>query len=320
MQEFDIIARYFAPLAVGEKAALGLKDDAAIMALPAACDLVVTKDAIVEGVHFMASDAPSLIARKLLRVNLSDLAAMGAKPYGYLLAIMLPDTKGEAWIADFAEGLRIDQEAYGITLLGGDTTRTPGVLSLSVTMLGHVPQGKALKRAGAQEGDAVYVTGSIGDAALGLEIVRGRNVDGIEAGARQRLLERYLLPCPRVAFGEAVRDIATACIDISDGLMQDMGHIADRSQVGATLHWHDIPLSDGVPRSASLYEKVLAGGDDYELLFTAPATAHETLLAIAARLGVRLARIGRMTHEKEVRALDKAGKEIILMRKGYQHF
>ncbi len=322
MNEFDVIARYFSPLAAGDNAALGLKDDAALLHPLPGHELVITKDAIVAGVHFTGNEHPGLIARKCLRMNLSDLAAMGAAPYGYFLALMLPQTIDSAWLQSFAQGLRADQECYGITLLGGDTTRTCGPLSMSITALGYVPQGQALKRSGAMVKDDVYITGTLGDAALGLRVAK--NELPTSSAMHQYLLDRYQLPEPRVKLGQALRNVATSCIDISDGLVQDLEHICECSKVGATIYMPFIALSDAaqslLPSIKHSHEVTLTGGDDYELLFTAPQDAAMALQALSAQLGVPVTRIGTIDNGQTVSVMDTANKPISLSRKGYSHF
>jgi len=317
MNEFDFIATLLAPLAT-EKGALGLKDDAAVIDVPQGFELVVTKDALTAGVHFIGDETASLIARKALRVNLSDLAAMGAEPKWYFLALMLPESVNEAWLADFAAGLKADQKEYSIALMGGDTTRSKGVLALS-----------ALTRRGAKAGDDVYVSGTVGDAALGLVVARGEE-RGVKYNPstldpRPYLLNRYQLPQPRLALGDALRGVATSCIDVSDGLMQDLGHICAASHTGAEIHWPDVPLSDAarqvLAKNENAPEIVLAGGDDYELLFTAPQSMRQKLEeGIAKATNTSITRIGLVTQTEKVKALDDRGNEIALMRTGYKHF
>jgi thiamine-monophosphate kinase len=335
MDEFNLIARYFAPLAKNFPGARGLKDDAAILAVPEGFELVVTKDAISAGIHFIGDEPPALIARKLLRVNLSDLAAMGATPYCYFLALMLPPSlsfprKRESishnkmdprvkpeddmglWLADFAAGLAEDQKTFGIHLAGGDTTATASGLSFSLTALGLAPKGIALPRGGARPGDDVYVSGTIGDGALGLLSLQG----GITKN--EWLEQRYLLPQPRTELGEALRGIATSCIDISDGLLQDMGHICAASNVDATLHRPLLPLSKPaaalVGSDPTLWENILGGGDDYELLFTAPPEKASRLAALP------VTKIGAMALGSGVRILDENGSAITPQKKGFTHF
>jgi thiamine-monophosphate kinase len=329
MDEFGFIASLLAPLAAREKGALGLEDDAAILSVPPGQALVITKDALAEGVHFIGDEPPALIARKLLGVNLSDLAAMGAKPWGYFLALMLPADITEMWLRDFAQGLEVAQRDYGMALMGGDTTRTLGPLALSATALGLVPHGTALLRSGAGAGDEVYVSGTLGDSALGLRVAGCRlqvkdSARNLQPAACNFLLERYRLPQPRLALGEGLRGIASACMDISDGLMQDLGHICAASGVGAEMRYPDIPLSKEarllLARMDNPHEIVLAGGDDYELLFTVPSARAKQLRALADASGTPVTRIGRITDGRDVKALDGEGREIVLARRGYRHF
>ncbi len=320
MHEFDIITRYFAPLALRQNGALGLTDDAALVRPPAGQDVVITTDAIIAGVHFIGNESPGLIARKLLRVNLSDLAAMGAEPHGYFLALMLPsDTANEEWLSNFARGLQIDQNTYSITLMGGDTTRTPGVLSLTATALGYVPTGQALTRSGAKPGDDIYVTGTIGDAALGLRIAQGATCT-----TGEELLHKYRLPEPRVKMGQALRSLATSCMDISDGLIQDMGHICTCSHTGATLDMDGIPFSDAARIALQEWHEdenaLLNGGDDYELLFTAPPAQSAQIQNISRTLSTRVTRIGHMTEGSNVRVLKSGHPLLSPPDEGYRHF
>ena len=270
--EFEQIARLYRPLTRGAPGAFGLLDDAAVVASRPGLDLVITKDALVEGVHFQPGTPPGLIARKLLRVNLSDLAAKGAEPYGYLLAVAWPAAYGWLQRQAFAEGLRLDGDAYGLTLLGGDTTSTPGALTLSLTMLGWVPEGRMVRRAGARAGDLLMVSGTIGDGTLGLAAARGEiaDPDGFLAG-------RYHLPQPRVELREALRAHAHAACDVSDGLVADAGHIAEASGVGLRLELDQAPLSPAAqawlaaqPDRRAALVRLATGGDDYEIVCAAP--------------------------------------------------
>ena len=270
--EFELIARYFAPLAAGNAGALGLKDDAGLVTPSPGCTQVVTTDTLVEGVHFLTADPARTVARKLLRVNLSDLAAMGARPLCYLLALSLSETAEAGWVEDFAAGLGADQQGFGVVLVGGDTTATPGPTNLTLTALGEVPSGEELRRSTARIGDSVYVSGTIGDAALGLRSLQG-GLAGLAEAAAAALAERYRLPIPRVSLGSALRRLASAAIDVSDGLIADIGHVCEASGVAARLERARLPLSDAaamaVAADPASFDLVLAGGDDYELAFTA---------------------------------------------------
>ena len=316
--EFEFIAQRLRPLAAGTPGALDLEDDAALIDPPAGSALVVTKDAMVAGVHFLAADPPGDIARKLLRVNLSDLAAMGATPLGYLLALIRAEETSEDWLAAFCQGLAADQATFGIGLLGGDTVSTPGPLALSLTALGHVPRGEALLRRGARPQDDVWVSGSLGDGALGLKVLQG-DLEVAEQ-ARAALIERYRLPTPRLALGQALRGIASAVIDVSDGLLADLGHILDTSGVGAELRADALPLSPASCAIPGARKAALAGGDDYELLFTAAPKRRDAIATLATRLRLPLTRIGTIHAGPGLRVLDAAGRELPVDHTGWQHF
>jgi len=313
--EFDLIAELFAPLA-SDPAALGLTDDGAVLSA-GGDDLVVVKDALVEGVHFLADDPPATVAQKALRVNLSDLAAMGARATHYLLALVRPARLDDAWLDAMVEGLKADQAAYGVSLLGGDTVATPGPLVLSVTALGRVPPGAALTRAGAAPGDDVWVSGTLGDAALGLGVLRGGWAPPEDAAAA--LVNRYRLPQPRLALGEALRGVATACQDVSDGLVQDLGHIAARSGVAVTLDADAVPLSDAARDAPQALVAALTGGDDYELVFTAPPERRLQVQGLARTLALPLSRIGRTATGGGVVVLGESGAPLALDRRGWSH-
>jgi thiamine-monophosphate kinase len=316
--EFEFIAARLKPLAAGTPGALDLEDDAALLDPPAGMTLVLTKDAMVAGVHFLADDPPGEIAKKLLRVNLSDLAAMGATPVGYLLALARAKETPESWLADFCQGLAEDQAEFAIGLLGGDTVSTPGPLTLSLTAVGLVPEGQALRRRGALPGDDLWVSGTLGDGALGLLVLQGK-LDPAD-GSRDFLVRRYRLPQPRLALGQGLRGLAHAALDVSDGLLADLGHILDVSGVGAELWADQLPLSPAARDLPGAREAALSGGDDYELLFTAPLGRREDVAALARRLGLPLTRIGRMEAGSRVRVLDETGQEIAPARRGWQHF
>lgn len=311
--EFALIARYFAPLA-GE-GALGLQDDAAILRPPQGRELVLTADAMVAGVHFLPDDPPDLIGRKLLRVNLSDLAAKGATPLGYLVTLSAPRDTSEAWFAGFAAGLAQDQAAFGVMLLGGDTTSTPGPVSLSLTIIGHVAPGEAVKRAGARAGDSIWVTGTIGDGALGLAVARGRLAD-----PSGHLLDRYRLPRPRV--GLPIGGVASAGMDISDGLVQDLGHLCRAGGVAAEIEAARVPLSEAARAAGPDWlATCLTGGDDYELLLALPPGVETRLVERAREAGVQVTRIGVFrTGEPGVTVLSASGEPLPLATDGWSHF
>ena len=323
MREFDIINSLFAPLAQGFDGSLGLRDDAAILRVAQGEELVVTTDAISEGIHFIGSEAPEWIAKKLLRSNLSDLAAMGAKPLCYFLSIMLPENTGSEWIERFARGLAEDQSLFGITLAGGDTIATKGLFSASVTAMGTVKLGTALRRAGAKIGNSVYVSGTLGDSALGLALLQQRL--GVEVSPIDSLWlkERYFLPHPRLGLGQRLVGVAHAAMDISDGLVQDLGHLCAASNVGAVLHRKWLPLSDAaqhvIDSQDDWWQAVLSGGDDYELLFTAPATAKERIAEIAAELHLPLTMVGEIVAGDGVSVQDEHGLDVTPEIKGYSH-
>ena len=313
--EFAFIARRLRPLATAP-GALGLVDDAALLDPRPGMQLVLTKDAMVAGVHFLEGDPPDQIARKLLRVNLSDLAAMGAAPLGYLLALARPRQIEDAWLASFCEGLAADNAEFDISVLGGDTVSTPGPLTLSLTAIGEVPKGKALLRSGASPGDDIWVSGSLGDAALGLAVLQGELE--VAEPLRSHLIDRYRLPRPRLTLGEALRGLAHAAIDISDGLLADLGHIVEISAVGAEIRIDLLPLSS--PEPAGAQDAALSGGDDYELLFTAAPSRRDAIEGLAARLDLPITRIGQMRTAPGIRVLDAAGAEVHPDRTGWQHF
>lgn len=321
--EFEGIARYFAPLAAGCSGALGLLDDAALLEIEPGLRLVVTADALVAGVHYPADDPPGLIARKLLRVNLSDLAAMGAVPRAYLLVLATGEDFGEDRLAAFTAGLAADQDIFGITLVGGDTVATTGPAVFSITALGTVAEGRALRRAGARPGDVVYVSGTIGDGALGLAVQTGGLAD-LSRAHRERLVDRYRLPCPRLTLGQRLAGLATAAIDVSDGLVADLGHICDASNVAAEIAVERVPLSAAATAALAIapgeWDRVLGGGDDYELLFTVPPEESNSLARLGDALDLPLTAIGHIVAGEGVRVLAADGSVITPRRPGYAHF
>jgi thiamine-monophosphate kinase len=319
--EFERIARFFAPLAA--PGALGLRDDVALIDGPPGQQYVLKTDAIVEGVHFLSADPAREVAQKLLRVNLSDLAGKGATPVGYLLVTALPPACDVAWLEAFAAGLAADQAAFGIGLLGGDSVATSGPVTLSVAAIGKVAAGRAVLRRGARPGDLVHVSGTLGDAALGLEVLSGGQ-RALDPEHREFLIRRYRLPEPRLALGQRLAGIAHAMMDISDGLVADLGHLCAASEVAAVIETAKLPLSSAA-RAAFAADPArriaaLAGGDDYELLFAAPAGATAALAALAHELGVALTAIGRIEAGHGVTVLDETGAAIALPVAGYQHF
>ncbi len=320
--EFALIEELFAPLAAGASGAYGLEDDVATYAPSPGQELVLTADAIVEGVHFLATDSADLVARKLLRVNLSDLAAKGARPVGYLLTAAFPRTMDYAVMRAFARGLAEDQRRFGIHLWGGDTVATPGPATYSLTAIGEVPQGCAIRRGGAGEGDDIYVTGTIGDGALGLLAAQDL-LPGLDSDLNAALASRYRLPEPRMALGLALRDLATAGLDISDGLAADLGHLCRVSGVGARIELEAVPLSPGIRAAIALdpahFERALTGGDDYELLFTAARVDRTRIEGAALNCGLAVTRIGVASGEGLV-FVDGSGAEVSFAHAGYTHF
>lgn len=331
--EFGLIARYFAPLAAGEAGAFGLSDDAAVLACAAGESVVVTCDTLVAGVHFLPDDPADGVGVKALAVNLSDLAAMGARPFGYLLSAGLPlewpRQRLHAWLDGFTCGLRRQQQRWGVCLVGGDTVGVPGPMCLTITALGHALPGSVLRRAAACPGDDVYVSGSIGDAALGLRVLRGE-LPWLAAGHRRWLIGRYREPQPRVGLGPRLIGLAHAAIDISDGLIADLGHVCVASGVAASIAAAEVPLSDAaraaIAREPGLLATVLSGGDDYELMFTAPPARAGALASQAREAGLPITRIGRIRPPdpgeagRTVRVDDAHGRPLSIANAGFRHF
>lgn len=321
--EFGLIARHFTHPVHGAWASQGVGDDCAFIDF-ADRRLAVTSDMLLAGRHFFPDVDPESLGHKALAVNLSDLAAAGASPRAFFLSIALP-AADEAWLAAFSRGLMALAEAHGCALLGGDTTRTPtlregpGPLTINITAMGELPPGAGFSRAGAAPGDELWVSGCLGDAAAGLKLALGEiTADMADAATLRERLER---PVPRVALGEALRGVASAAMDVSDGLLGDLGHILDRSGVGAELNWDSIPISPALRRQPLAVQRAcaLAGGDDYELLFTAPAARRAAVLAAGRKAGVPLATIGRITQAGLV-LRDAAGAPIEVAARGYDHF
>lgn len=333
--EFDLIAKYFRPLAAGCPGALSLLDDAATLPVAPGSDVVATTDAMVEGVHFLATDAASDIGWKLLAVNLSDLAAMGATPLVHLLTLALPRAweaeAAERWLCEFAVGLAEAQENHGVVLAGGDTVATPGPLLVSVAMIGHVASGRALRRAGARPGDGVYVSGWIGDAVLALAARQGAL--GVDDAIPLELTRRLTRPSPRLALGRRLVGLANACADVSDGLIADLGHVCEASGVTATVDLPKVPLSSRAThllRSLSTPRewlvRMITGGDDYELLFTVDAERAPNVAALANVLSLPLTQIGTIRAAGDsasvgrVTVLDAEGRPLAIDRAGFRHF
>ncbi len=323
--EERLIARYFRPLAT-HPGAFGLADDAAILTPPPGCDLVLTTDGVIAGVHFFPDDPPDTIGRKALRMNLSDLAAKGAKPLGFLMSAALPAGIDERWLAGFVAGLGADAERYQCPLLGGDTDRTPGPLSISIAAFGAVPQGKMVRRSTAKAGDRVVVTGTIGDAALG---VRLRRDDGLAdrlrlpESMRNHLRQRYLLPQPRNVLAEALVQHASAAMDVSDGLAGDLAKLCRASAIAAEIDVARVPLSDAaraaLAADPALIETVLTGGDDYEILLAISSERFAPFRAAAGHAGVPVSEIGRLFAGEGARFM-RGGKELTFVRPSFSHF
>ena len=321
--EDSLIARYFKPLAT-DPGAFNLGDDAAILTA-SGDDIVVTTDAIVEGVHFLADDPPDTVARKALRVNLSDLAAKGAMPAGFVLTLALR-AADDAWLTPFARGLGSDVGLFGCPLLGGDTVSTPGPAMISITAFGRVPTGRMVHRSGAKPGDRIVVTGTIGDAALGLDILKGGAAAALaDAAAKAMLIGRYRVPQPRNALATAVRDHAHAAMDVSDGLAGDLAKLCAASGVSAVIDAPSIPLSAAaaelLARGTVGIETIVSSGDDYEILCAIPEASFEAFAQAAGHAGVAVTSIGTVIAGASApRFLSGDGREIALPRLSYSHF
>lgn len=323
--EFAVIERYLAPLAGDAAGSFSLKNDAAVLSLEPGVRLVTTVDCMIAGRHFLPVDPAETVAKKLLRVSLSDLAAMGAEPLAYLLSASWPQDTEERWLAEFCQGLAADQKRFGVTLVGGDTTATPGPLTLSLTAFGSLTGPGVLDRSSLKPGDDLYLSGTLGDAHLGLRVLRGE-IDGLSAAARDDLVRRYRCPDPRVDLGRALleRGLATAAIDVSDGLAQDLGHLLSGSGLGAVVRMADLPVSDAAEealrKTGETRAGLLSGGGDYELLFGAAADRRDALTALARELSVPLTRLGRACREPGLSVQDEAGREVRLESAGWTHF
>jgi thiamine-monophosphate kinase len=323
--EDRLIARHFRPLAK-HPGAFGLVDDAAVIAPPPGCDVVLTTDGVISGVHVFPDDRPENIGRKALRMNLSDLAAKGATPLGFLLSLALPSAIDEAWLAAFAAGLGEDADRYGCPLLGGDTDRTPGPTSVLIAAFGAVPHGKMVRRSTAKPGDRIIVTGTIGDAALGVLLRRDQNLAKrwrLSEAMSAHLKQRYLLPEPRNALASAILQNASAAMDVSDGLAGDLAKLCRASGVAAEIDVARVPLSDAVRAAVAAdpttIETALTGGDDYEIVLTLAPDKLAAFRAAAHSAGVAVAEIGRVTAGEGARFVQD-GKTLTFARPSYSHF
>lgn len=324
----EAIIGFLAPLAEGFPGAFGLKDDCALIAPPPGTELVATTDAVVAGVHVFADEDAGAIAWKALAVNISDLVAKGADPLAYLMTLALPEAPERAWLAAFAAGLAEAQKRFGCRLGGGDTDRTPGPLSVSITAFGTVPQGRFVPRASGRTGDLVYVSGTIGDAALGLAL---RGDPGLavrwqlDADERSELLARYRMPVPPTALTRAVRDHARAAMDVSDGLVKDFDRMCRAAGVGGDLEAARVPLSLAarkvLDRGGATLAELVAGGEDYEVLAALAPERAGAFEQAAAEAGIRVTRIGILTDAASgVRVLDAQGRAMALAATGWDHF
>ena len=330
--EFQLIERYFAPLAEGAPSAYGLTDDAATLAIPTGRSSVITADMLVAGIHFLENDPPHGIGAKVMAVNLSDLAAMGADPLAYVLSIALPSAWREGamcdWLEGFTAGMAEMQARFGLTLIGGDTVSTPGPLCLAVTAFGTIETGRELRRAGARPGDTVFVSGTIGDSVIGLGELTGRPIGLLEPNQAEVAISRYRLPTPRVALGRALVGLATACADVSDGFIADLGHICEASGVAATVDAARMPLSEAgrsvLANDPESLPTLLTGGDDYELVFTAPREQTEAIGDAAARSGVPVSAVGEIGKREPdtplVSVIGPDRRALVVGRGGWRHF
>ena len=313
--EFDLVARYFTKPTPG--AVLGVGDDCALLSVKPGHELAVSTDTLLSGVHFFSATDPRNLGHKALAVNLSDLAAMGATPRWFTLALTLPEID-HPWLQAFSTGLLTLAAENAIELVGGDTTRGP--LSMTLTVMGEIPKGKALRRDAAKTGEDIWVSGTLGDAALGLRCIQGRIA--LTQTQRAYAVDRLERPQPRVELGLRLRDLASSAIDISDGLLADLGHICERSRLGARIEYKCVPISSALrgQDAAVITECALAGGDDYELCFTAPPAARGALAVISSDLGLALTRVGTLLDADGVTVIGENGQPLALTHSGYDHF
>lgn len=322
MNEFEILEKFIKPLSENHPSALNLSDDACIIDKLSTKQLVISVDSIVEGVHFLPNTTPYNIAEKLLAVNLSDIAAMGGTPKYYLLAAVFSKNLDERWISEFSTALYNLNQSYGVVSIGGDTVKHDGPICLSLTCIGEVDKYNAITRSGAKEGDSVYVTGTIGDAALGLIIEKGEQSFDIPPQDSAFLISRYKSPTARTSIGSQLANIANGMIDISDGFIQDACHIAKNSEVQLNINLNTIPFSDSmlkIQQQKDITEIALSGGDDYELLFTAPETFDGSIREIANLTGVSITKIGNVSEGNKLIITNANGEEVKFHKSGYQH-
>ncbi|MDG1273737.1 MAG: thiamine-phosphate kinase [Alphaproteobacteria bacterium] len=325
LDEFDRIKKYFKPLASAERGSLDLLDDAAVLPIGSDSELVISTDALVEGIHYVGDEDASLIAQKSLRTNLSDMAAMGAAPWAYTLSLILDPLKkcsADQWLDSFVAGLQIDQNKYDVRLIGGDSVVGAGPTVISITIIGKLNNKGPLVRSGALQNDDIYVSGTIGDSAAGLQVIKG-SLDFLDFSDQIYLKNRYYLPQPRVALGLALVGLASAAMDVSDGLIQDMGHLCSASGLAAVINWPNVPLSPPVitlleSKSISI-SAIINGGDDYELLFTAPSILRPDIEELSKKAEVSLTRIGYMTEGADVLLMDKENQLISVAGAGFKH-
>ena len=321
--EFELIAKIFAPLSRGVPGAFALADDVALLEPKPGHDIVLKTDSLIESLHFLRSDPAGTVAQKALRRTLSDLAAKGTEPSVYLLALALPAWPDMNWLEAFAAGLSEDQARFEIGLAGGETNATPGPLTITVTAVGYVPQGALIRRNGAKPGDRVFVSGTIGDAGAGLALATDREIHA-GAAARDFLVSRYHVPIPRLRFGRELRGLANASLDVSDGLLADLGHVAAASQARIEIEATRVPISDhlrelwGDGIEARL--RASTAGDDYEVAFTVASSGTRAVLEAGRRTGTQVTEIGRVVSGGGIALLDEDGHPISVIRAGYTHF
>ncbi|WP_419904179.1 thiamine-phosphate kinase [Kiloniella sp.] len=324
--EFDLIESYFAPLSKGYEEAYSLKNDAALISVHPDHSTVVTMDTLVAGVHFLITDPAADIARKCLRVNLSDIASMGAEAFAYTLSMAYNDDLDSEWVRSFTNGLESDQKRFSLHLIGGDTVKTPGPLTITVTCFGTVPRHQCFKRSTAQPGQDVWVSGNLGDSGAGLKILTGE-IDVKNTSFREELIKRYRLPQPRMALGVQLlnQQLTNTAMDVSDGLLADLSHITNSSDVAAILFEENLPLSNAFTNlmigNADLKtELAVTGGDDYELLFTADRIHRDKITELSNILSLKITRIGEITEGRGVSLIRKNGEEFSITETGWKHF